>query len=521
MRNSLFAVFALLGLLSCRKEPTTWSADVSAPLFRGDLGLNRMIPDSLLSEGANGLWHLIYSQNLTDLNIDSLVNISDTTFSQAFEVPFSSGTIALPAGTSIIDMEREIELNGGGAQLRLIRMKSGMMTYRVKNYINGHMSSVFQMPGVTHDGVPVQIEATTLPFSGGIPGEASGSLDLTGYEIELGGLSGQSVNAIASSIAVSVSPDAPVNAIVHGQDSVVVELTFQDAVIEYGLGYFGQHQYALNEYIDFFEQIPDASGSLQLEQARMNLSVRNYIGVDARIRFDQVNSITPENSLNLSYAPFYQNMNITRALDMDGSVWPVQVEYEVNETNSNITQWIGQLPRALQLTGNVEINPLGNVSGSNDFIYTDQPLQARLDVDIPLRIGTAGLALQDTVEVSGEFDEDFFGHLIMIMENGFPLDAEVQLSLFDPSGSSSYVVAEDQHMAAGIPGDTDGEVTPVRSKIHIPVNNEVLTRLRNKNRMIIRVNFSTPPGAGFYGLYSHYRIKYTAMLEGTYGVSIE
>lgn len=508
-------------MISCRRESTTWNTEVDVPLFRGALGLEQIIPDSLLSADQNGLWHLIYSDDLTDLNIDSLVNITDTTFSQSFTVPFSSGTITLPAGASIINVQQDIELNGGGAQLRLIRMKGGTMTYTIRSYINGYMTSVFTMPGVTGNGVPVSITANTAPSLNDIPSEYSGTIDVTGYEIALTGINGSQVNSIASSIAVSVASDAPSSALVQGQDSVVVELSFENAIVEYALGYFGQHQYNLNETVSFLQGTTMPQGLLALERASMKMRLENFIGVDARIFFDEINALGADNSvLSLTYAPFNQNINVTRALDLGGTIWPTFTNFDINETNSNITSWVGQLPQALQINGTVDINPLGNISGSSDFIYTEFPLKATIDVDIPLRVNSSQITLRDTIEIQEKIQEDFFGHLVMLVENGFPLNATLHLKLRDVVTGSEYVIASNELIQAGIPGDTDGEITPVTSTIRINADTEVFKRIKENNVLILEATMSTPTVTDYYGIYSHYRMNYKAMLEGTYGVNV-
>lgn len=521
MRNTIFFIAFAFLLLSCRRESTTWNTDVAVPLFRGEMGLSQIIPDSLLSADDEGLWHLIYSENITDLNIDSLVNVTDTTISQTFKVPFSSGTITLPAGASIIDVQQEIELNGGGAQLRLLRMKGGVMNYTVKSYINGYMTSVFTMPGVSIGGIPISITANTTPSVGTTPSEAVGIIDLTGYEIDLTGLSGSSTNTIASSIAVNVSANAPTSAAVEGQDSVVVELSFENAIIDYALGYFGQHNYSLDEDITFLEGNTMPEGLLMLERASMNMRLENFIGVDARVRFTEISAINAQNaSVELSYAPFTQSINITRALDMGETIWPTLSQFQINETNSNITSWMGNLPSTLKIRGNVEINPLGNIAGSSDFIYTDSPLSATLDVDVPLRVNFGPLILRDTIAITEEIDEDFFGNLVIYLENGFPMNGDLSIKLRNLEDGSEIILSNEEFIASGIVGDTDGEITPVTSIIRIMVNQEVFQRLRNDNAVVLEAIMGTPIGEEYVGIYSHYKMSYRALLEGTYGVKV-
>ncbi|MFN6378056.1 MAG: hypothetical protein ACK4WD_02190 [Flavobacteriales bacterium] len=518
----LLVLMSILVIVSCRKDDTTWNTDVSVPLFRGELQLNDIIADSLLMTDENGLWSLIYKGNISDLNFDSLAQIPDTTVSESFKVPFNSGSITLPAGASIINVTRDIEFDiPNGVQLKRVRMKSGTLQYRVVNYINGYMTSVFSLPGLLNEGVPLLINAATPPAQSDIPGVAQGSYDLENFEFDLRGSAGSSFNEVFVEATVSVAADAPTSAVVQGQDSVVVELSFIDAVVEYATGYFGQHTYVINEDEPLFEGVNLPEGSLALERASLTLDIVNNVGVDARLNLNSVASVSGANSIDLTYAPFNQPILLTRALDNGWGVYPTSYSYSANESNSNLPQWIGNLPQQLSLQGELTLNPLGNISGSNDFIYTENPIELDYEVQVPLRFATESIILSDTLDISAEIEEDFYGSLELLVDNQYPFSIFVDLILLNTVTDEEFILGLNQQVRAGIQTPNSSEVSAVGSILSFPVNEVIFEKLKENHRMIVRGKITTPNYPEMVGLYDHYKMIYSAVLRGQYGVVIK
>jgi len=521
MRKLLFLLVVLV-LASCRKEATTWNTDVSVPLFRGELMLTDIVADSLLASDNGGLWSFVYAGDLAEINYDSLAQLPDTTVSESFKVPFTSGTITLPAGTSIINVSRDIEFDiPNGVQLKRVRMKAGTLQYRVINYISGHMNSVFSLPGLLNQGVPLVINAATPPEQSGVPGVAEGTFNLEDFEFDLTGASGTSFNRVFVDAAVSVAVDAPTAAIVQGQDSVVVELSFIEAVVEYANGYFGQHTYVINEQENVFEGVNLPEGQLNLSEATFLLNIKNNIGADARLNLNSISSNSNNESVELSYAPFQQPMLLTRALDDGWSVSPSVLSYIVNEGNSNLTQWIGNLPSEISFQGNLQLNPLGNISGSNDFIYTEKPIELDYEIRIPLRFATESVLLSDTLDIQADIDEDFFGALEILVTNEYPFALGLDLILLNTITNEEYIVALNQEVRAGIQQPNSSLVIAVESLLSFSVNEVIYSKLKENHRMIIRAHISTPNYPGPVGLYNFYKMTYAAVLRGQYGVVVQ
>ncbi len=517
----LLLIFFVLIFLSCRKEETTWDTDVTLPLFNGELKLDDIIADSLLSADETGLWSLIYKGDLVDFDFDSLAQLPDTTVSESFKVPFQSGSLSLPAGVSIINIDRDITFStSNGVQLKYVRMKSGTLKYRVLSYISGEMTSVISLPGLINAGSPLVITADTPPEVGGAPGISQGQYPLDDFEFDLRGETGTSHNRVFADVLVSVSQQATQPALIQGQDSVVVELTFEDAVVEYARGYFGQHTYTINEEETFLDGLNMPEGQLQLERAAFKIDITNNTGVDARLNLNSATSNAATSSVQLNFAPFNQPLLITRAFENNQVIFPSNSSYDLNESNSNLPDWLEILPTTVGIQGSIELNPLGNVSGSNDFIYTDRPLDLNYEVNIPLLLSASEIVLNDTLELGVDIDEDFFGTLDIVVTNEYPFSIFLDLFFLNEITNAQTVFIQDQEVRAGIQELNSSTVNAVTSVVSIPVNKGVLEKLRSDHRLILQGRLSTPGFPQPVGLYTHYTMRYAAQLNGKYGVSI-
>lgn len=512
MRRYFLILFVFI-FAACRKEPTVWNTEIVAPLAKGQINFGDILPDSLFYADEENLYHLYLEQSLTDLSVDSLLNLEDTVFAQSFTVPFTSGTITLPAGTTIISLNQDFEIGSDDVLLKRVRMKSGYLQYVVKSYIDGYLACQYDLPGVVLGGESVSITANTNPGDADNPSEAGGTIDMSGYVFDLTGESGAEYNKLSSHITVSVATDAPSAAIVHGQDSVVVTMQFIDPVIDYALGFFGEHNYQLNEEIDFFGGVAAPSGVLFLERASMDLDFVNRIGVDAKIDFNNIQSFSDLTSADLNYSPLSNSVNLTRALDLGGNVIPTEQHYHIDETNSGILNFLGIVPNALYINADVHINPLGNISGSNDFYYADFPLEAKFRMDVPLKIGAQALTFSDTVNFEFNEDIELNGLIRLRFSNYFPFSANAQLIALDTEENHSHVILNNGRIEAGS-ANLDGVVlSPTESEILVPVSSGILDVLRSSDRMNIRVQFNTPDNPDTFPIIDTYKMDFVILVD--------
>ena len=121
----------LLVLFGCKRdvEKANWDVDALAPLIKTSLNLEDLLPDSILQTNPDTSLKLVYTENIFDVNVDSLFQIPDTTVTDVYNIPFSS-TVA-PGGTFYSEAE-EYGLNvNNGVGLNYAQIESGFIELEI------------------------------------------------------------------------------------------------------------------------------------------------------------------------------------------------------------------------------------------------------------------------------------------------------------------------------------------------------------------------------------------------------
>jgi hypothetical protein len=514
-RTFLFAWMLIVMSACTRKEPTSWDTDVRGPLVYGRLSLENVVTDSLLFAEESGLWHLRIDESLTDFELDSIVEIPDTVILKEYPLLISGSFF--PGFALPISQGQQINIQHPTVQLKHARMKSGQLHYRLVSPVDGYLNCTLHIPGLSLNGAEQSIQINTTPPGAAESFVAEGFIDLTGADLDLTGESGSSFNRIAIAFDVVVDPNSSQPANVAVGDEITLELAFVEPKLAYARGYFGTHEYALDEQVDFSSFAAMPEGVLNLDGATMQFYIRNGVGIDAQIDFDEISNYNATNltSVVLDHPSIYEPINITRAHDNVGSVQAYEYNFDVNASNSNLDAFLENLPTQFVLRGDVVINPLGNVSDGNDFIYTDDALDANFTIDVPMRFGMQNLHLTDTLFLTNEAEEiPLEGDLQLWVKNGFPVDARVSLYVLE--NGARVTVAENLRIESAVPTTTPSAPTPTESWLTVAVSEELFAKMHAANPLLIDVTLETPGAPSPVGIYSNQFIDFKLILDGTY-----
>lgn len=494
--SALFLILLFLVLSACRRDAaTSWNVDAKIPFLTGSVGWDAVSNDSLFQADENGLLHLVYEDRIKILNLDTLVALPDTAITSTFSPPFSGGPFNIPPGAEIITNNDNINMNLEQVQLKEVRIESGTLTYRLRSYVNGSLQVDYILPGVIlPGGSSLNLAVESQAGSDEAPWEYSSEIDMAGALIELGGSSGTSANRIATSLAVSASANNLEPLPVMGDDSVAVELSFSNLRVGYARGFFGQMDASIEESIDL-ESLTGISGQLNLDALELQIRLENKVGADVQIVLEEVSTSAPDGlQQGLTHSIMHQTVNITRATDAAGGVIAQNYEVVLNQGNSNILDLFSTLPENLYIAGDVRLNPLGDLSGGNDFIYTADAFEAEVALDLPLCLSTGGLFLRDTLEFEafeGEWTAD--ARLLLEFSNGFPLALEaLELSFLADDGGRIQVPVDLQLEAANYSGI--GEVQAMQSSGSIELTRDLLDALKQGGRMEFVLRFASFDG---------------------------
>ncbi|MEM7162857.1 MAG: hypothetical protein AAF487_10515 [Bacteroidota bacterium] len=517
-----FVFLLVLVVLSCNKAfESKWDIDVVTPLFQAEIDLKDLIPDSLTQINSDQSISLIIESDELKLNLDTLATIQEVSTVEKFLSPFISLTIP-PNGTFPTPFE-ETEIEFGDVELKQVRIKSGKLGLAINSYVEEDMIGTFTVVSSNLNGSAFSVEETIPAGSANIPGSFYKEYDISGYELDLTGEDGNLFNTIVSDLNVIVDPNGS-TVTVNNQDTLIVEVFYLDVQTEYATGFFGSEIIELeNETVDLTLINGINPGAINFENVTLDLKLINGIGADFRFRIENIESINSEfnSSVTLNHNIIGNTINLDRAIDFPSFI-PFEESYILDNSNSNIRDWIENFPNRIQYSVEAELNPLGNVSGGNDFIYCDSELGIEINTEIPLCFSAESLSLEDTVsyDLAGDANIDNIrsGNLELLIENGFPLEGNIQIHIYD--GMSIVDSLLENTFINASSGSSFSTGQSVNSNLIVPVIQEKFEKLKDAEHLIIKATLNSPD-FNSVKLFSEQSIQMTAIFNGNYLIDNE
>ena len=497
----LFACIILLS--SCKKEEaTTWQTNWVAPLAHGRLTLSDLTADNGYTDNA-GIYHLYFEKIISGFGTSDLTQIPDTNISQKFVVPIAGGPFQIPGNTAIITQNQNYSVETNGTGLRMVKVKSGQIIVHVKSYVNAYLHPSFTLYNVSEVyGNNTDIDFALTPGSASAPTEGYYTVDMSNKYVVLSGTSGFDYNKLSTHLEIKTEQNTTADQnTIYGQDSVRFELLMSDLVIDYAKGYFGNDSYSFDESFNLAEGANIPTGSLALEQASLGFHVTHKMGFDGKLKINNVSGTNNAtgNNVQLSGGNLYNAFFITRSIDNGGTASISNYDINLNEGNSNITSFMGNLPSAISFQGNLELNPFGNVSDGNDFFYSDQLTEAKLVVDVPLRLAASDLTLRDTLNVEVNTDAVRVSSLTLDIQNAFPMEWKLNVTTM-----GGAVVATDLNVPSG--NSIDALALATSSTLVIPISEAQWNTIKSEGKLMMQVISNTPSFPQLVNLYNSYFI---------------
>ncbi len=478
---SVVLVFAL----QCKKEPTRWSPELAFPIASGEVSLYDFInPDYLENEG--DFLSVSIQETITPVNLDDLLDLGDTIIEQVYTPGLGIGPIPFGNSTNIFSIEQDFGFDAENAKIRYVKIKSGAINFSFKSDVDGYLDLEFLLPGITLNGEVLEIFAQTEPATNLNLFESSFSVDVSGYEMDLTGQDGTERNSFYGELSVATSESPEYIAQIYGSDEIVVEIELENIVFDEVRGFFGTLSQDLNEEIEI--DIPGyAGGSISLEEINLDLEIKNYLGVDAIINLDNITATNQfqETSEELNHSIISDQINFTRAFETPNMVFPDIELLSFNSLNSNLAEFISITPNQIGLTGFVELNPLGDLSGGNDFYRRDYPFEIDINLEIPLCLAADTLILIDTLDVNLNEIEDISNLILKLnYDNHFEFNGELEIFFPDQIetlGSFSLLAAPSEN-------------TSSNQISEIELETDQLETLQSSNFLVVKAKIFTENG---------------------------
>jgi hypothetical protein len=423
----------------CRTEPVTWRTPVHEVQFLLDtLSWPNLVPDTLWTAGDAGLVLEVQSERGLVSALD-LVPSLDTSWIDVLTLPFIGGPVPIASGTSVWSDSEEIGLAIPFAGLRRARLGGGTLSISVTSTVQGPLTLRYAIEGAsfpteTNGGsevVVVEVDSET----------SSVQLDLTGVVLDLEGQSGEELSRLATSWEVLVSPLAPQGVGIMGSDQLTLAVDLSGIEVAQVEGRFDAQTWSMSDGLtvgglDAIQELQVGWTELTLDLVFNNTSGLDLSGaVNALVREDEAEGIQTTTSLSspaLGQAVFLTRAAIAGTESMDDwTVVPTQGGLQFSSTEGSLAEFMGTLPQALSWDVQVEVNPLGDVSGGHDRVDLTQLPSMALSLKAPLEVSSLGAVFIDTLELVPPDWIGFDGLLTLDLENSMPVGATLFLELVD------------------------------------------------------------------------------------------
>ncbi|MFN8323013.1 MAG: hypothetical protein U0T74_10180 [Chitinophagales bacterium] len=428
----------------------------------------------------------------------------------------------------VVDITEEVTQNIGERKFTYIDARTGFLHIYITSSVQEQLYLEYTLVGAYDNfGNPLK-EFTTVPAAApNQPVTIDKMIDMKGYAISLTGKDGSKFNTYTQRIIAHIDSSGITRHITLA-DSLNIRYEIIDVAPNYIKGYAGRDTVTAVDSADFAFLDMFKSGSLDLEDVKMNISVENGIGVDGEVRINGLTAISPNNGMrNLSGSILGQPLVINRATDFP--LTPSVNNFLVNSSNSNIKDLIGILPNKLKYDVQVKTNTGGNTQQYRDFAYLESNLKINLNAEVPLSLIANSLLLQDTIDfdisqtntnVAGITD----GVINVIAENRYPIASNITMVLYDENWVMVDTLVNNSNIAAADLNGSCKSDAPKKSKIPLYVSEERMANVKRAKHAVITADFSTHSNTTtcngqYLKIYSDYTLGVTFTARFNYQVN--
>jgi hypothetical protein len=493
--NRKMLIFTAIIILSvgCRKDKTSWSSDWIVPVVNDSLMIKDYVNDSTLAINSDQSIQVVAERNLFKLDLTDLIKIPDTSVTQTFSISFAS--LQLNPGFTFIDEVKEHQFSFDDVTLREARIKSGKAIIRIENPIGTKGIFTISLPGVVKDGVVFSHTETVEGGTVANPGVGYLTLDLSGYNIDMRGEDGNLYNLLQSKMNVKTDPNGPTITITS-QDKFRTNVEFEDLVVDYAKGYFGNIIFSDTTTVEVSELNSVMGGAVNIDDLNLDLILSNGIKVRAQGRITLFESTNNNNTtVGLSHPYFGQALNLNPAQGEWLTLTPSALIFSFNNASGNMTNFIENLGNNYKVGYAIEINPFGNTSNGNDILYPQSTVEVNLKADFPLLIGANDLVLQDTFAIDFKNDNKLLrvhsGKFVLKTTNTFPYGAEIKLTLLDKNKNSIKELTSIGKITPAIPNSNSNGHLPNEEVTEFLVDESTAESLVDTEYVLVRAKFSS------------------------------
>ena len=508
IKNILTILIVFLAFSSCQKNrlDTSWDVDLGLPILHSRLDVGDIFGDTLLLYNPDNSVSLIVDYGLSTGLLDSLLNVKDTLSNYVFTLPFIDSVKLAPKVNFISSNDKSV-LDFGSVNLSKATTKNTRIKVLITNTLKQPLQLTYSIFSATQNGTYYEIKKIIPASTSAGTTKDSLIIKLDDYNLNLTGLTGNELNTLYIGTVCCVQENAD-TAYFTKKDTVSAVTIIDNLDLAYVQGYFGQKSFSLVDTgaMSFFGNF--SSGNFDINKVNGYLLIENKMGIDASMTINYLKAVNTETSevVPLNHSLFGTKLNLNRAGKTGNPLSPVisyQKKFDLN--NSDIDKMFEIKPNALAFSLDFMSNPMGNMSGGNDFFYNGYGLDAKIHLDIPLNISLENLLIESNSPI--HFDDNnkaLGGFLTLRAKNFFPFDLALQFYLLDENGNiADSLITDNKIVGSGIIDAGGYVIQEKNTDLRIDLTPTMLKNLRKYKKMRIKAKVSTYD-LKKYQIYQHY-----------------
>ena len=491
MKHLLYILGLFLLVISCKKEKTSWDSDWNTPLIHGTLTVNDLAFGNSVSQNTEGYASLFFDNTIFSFSLDTLIKLRDTTLIHKSASSISSLLLEPGSAINTTGIDQEYEL--GEIELKQVILKEGKLLLKIISPWQGKTTLTMTLPKTKDNTGAYFVKSYDIPAGSQTNTvEISDIIDLTDFDFDLTGTSGDLINNITADILV-VSAEETNSFTVTNLDTVIISMSFEGLKPKYAKGYLGQYELSDTTTISIPQFNKIINGQLNLDSINLGLSVQNSFKLlsQSTIHLLKGDNTNTNNSVGLSFPLLNTSLNINPASGGFYDYMPSIFNIPIHSGNSNVLGFMQNLPNSVDIGYSIHINPFGNSSAGNDEYFPNSTFNLNLKGDFPLHFGLDNLTLVDTFSLKIN-DLDFInsGKIVIDYQNKFPIGAIAHLVLIDANNTILDTLTANSPII-GWQGSSTTSLEPDKQKATFNLSENSISNLRNSKQLVLQISFST------------------------------
>ncbi len=485
-----------------------WNPSLAAPLVNSSLNMENMIAEydneDLVQVDENNFISLYYKSKIYTMEVGELVDIPNQALPKSIQLDATEQAALITNGSVQADRVDNFQFDTGGeAEITSMNIKSGAVQVNLSSQFQQSGTLTIILPKVKKVGTPFRM-VIPLNYTGSVPLTVEQSAYLSGYQMEMEAQGGGNEIEIQYELALENSGNT-----VLPTDAVNLLISFNDLKFSALFGYLGQHNMEIPaDSIDVNLFNNSIAGNFTLEDPRFNLIIHNSFGMPVAAEVVQFDAISNSGTIafNGPNIPGQLNVNSPNMSQIGESV---TTEIYLDRNNSNIAEILNSKPHQIIY----QMNGLGNPNGqtSNNFATDSSKVDVEIEMELPLHGAVSNLVIQDTLGFNFKQDINMIEEAMfrLDIENGFPIDAKVQLYFTDAYHNvlDSLIIGNTSIISSGVLGSNGRVSQPSKKVTDVFMDTERIANIRQVEKVIIRGDLSTSQqGSTPVKIYSDYTL---------------